>query len=69
MLAKIEAGSDKLRITDAQNLVVPFVLGDEFRLVEERKQVTTRFKVGAEIDEAAFLVETLAGIDKGIAET
>ena len=67
VLPDVETASDVLGVRHAKQFMIALlVFGDEFGLVEQGNQVTTRFKIGADIEETAFLVDALGVVDDGI---
>ncbi len=70
VLPDVETASDVLGVRHAKQFMIALlVFGDEFGLVEQGDQITTRFKIGADIEEAAFLVDALGVVDNGIPST
>ena len=67
MLSEIETASDVLRVTDAKDFMgAVFVLGNQFGLVEQGKQVATGLKISPDIKEAARLVDSLRVVSQRI---
>ena len=67
MLPEIETASDILRVADAKDFMIAvLVFGNEFSLVEQGKQVATRFKVGPDIEETARLADSLGVVGQRI---
>ena len=68
MLAYVETASDILGISDAEDLMVAIVaFCDEFRLVEQRKQVAARLEIRPNVKETTFFVESLCAVSQRIA--